>query len=101
MSFSASGMKPPGLASAAPAPAIAAIGAVARPLILSIIPFIWSGFGGRRDLLTTQARITTAKTTSTTATHVLGEDGVFDAATSPSTKAAATPIASVAVSAPR
>jgi hypothetical protein len=99
MSFRASGRKPPGFASAAPAPATAAIEAVARPLIRSLIPCSLAGFGGRLSAFSTHARIATAATTSSTATQLFGVES-FDAATSPITNAAATPIASVAVRAP-
>ena len=99
--LSAIGMKPPGLASAAPAPTIAIAGDDATRPIWSIMPAARSGFGGRRRRRITQAAISTAATTSTIATHVFGVDGWSEAAASPRTNAAATPTASVAPSAPR
>ena len=61
----------------------------------------FSGSFGRRRTRITQTTRNTAAITSTTATQVFGLDGVSDAATSPIKKAAATPTASVAPSAPR
>src|SRR3954447_26705323 len=101
MFLRAGGMNPRGFARAAPAPAIAATEAVASPLIFSIIAVALAGFGGRREITATQPRMAPAATRSTIATQVFGDDGVFEAAASPRTKAATTPIRSVAESAPR
>jgi hypothetical protein len=53
MSFSASGMKPPGFARMAPAPTIAITGDEANLLIRSIIAAIRSGSRGRLNACTT------------------------------------------------
>jgi hypothetical protein len=100
MSFIASGMKPPGFASVAPAATIAIHGDEAIVLILSTM--LWARFGsrGRRRNRTTANTRRTAAMMSTTATQGLGYD-VVEAALLPSTKAARTPTASVALSAPR
>ena len=99
ISLRASGMKPPGLASIAPAPTIAAAGDDATVLIFAIIPAALSGSAGRRSSRTANTSTSAPATTSTIATHVLGVE-LFDAAASPSTNAATTPTASVAPSAP-
>jgi hypothetical protein len=56
--------------------------------------------GGRRRTPTIQTMSKTAATMSTIATHVLGCDGVLEAATSLITNAATIPITSVALRAP-
>src|SRR5262249_42038503 len=98
--FNAIGMKPPGLASVAPAAKIATAGDDATLLICSMAAAMRAGLGGWRARFTTNATSTTASTTSMIATHVFGVD-VSEAATSPITKAATTPINNVAVSAPK
>src|SRR4051794_39213150 len=100
MLLSASGMNPPGFASAAPAPTTAIAGDAATRPIWLIAFSVRSGFAGRRRTLITQPARMTAATTSTIATQVFGVDGWSVEAASPSTNAAATPTASVAVSAP-
>ena len=101
MSFSAIGMKAPGFASAAPAPTTAITGESDTLEIWSTMAAVLCGLRGRRSTRATQARRNTAAAMSTIATQVFGLDGSEDAAASPSTKAATTPIPSVAISAPR
>ena len=48
IAFSASGMKPPGFASTAPAPTIAITGDEATLLICATMPSIFAWSGGRR-----------------------------------------------------
>src|SRR5271165_1517936 len=100
ISFIASGMKPPGFASAAPAATIAIHGDEAILLIWSIMPWARFGSRGRRRNRTPKTTRTTAATMSITATQGLGYD-VAEAALLPSAKAARTPTASVALRAPR
>ena len=76
ISFSANGMNPPGLASVAPAAAIAIADEDAIPLICSIIRSARPGSGGRRAARATNASTAAPAATSTTATHVLGSAGV-------------------------
>ena len=101
MSFSAIGMNAPGLASAAPAPRIATTGDEATFCICAIMLAVRFVFGGRRSTQTTSTSSPSASSTSSTDTHVFGVLGVREAAAFPSTKAATTPIPSVAPSAPR
>ena len=101
MSLSAIGMKAPGFASAAPAPRTATAGEDATLPIFWTASEIFFGSAGRRMTRTTQKRRSRPKTTSRIDTHVFGLLGVSDAAASPNTKAAMTPIPSVAVKAPR
>ena len=101
MSFSAIGMKAPGLASAAPAPRIATARDEETFSICAIMPAVRAGLGGRRIVRTTRKSRATAAITSTTATHVFGVLGVCDAATLPMTNAATIPIPSVAPRAPK
>src|SRR4051794_22704811 len=101
MFFSAIGMKAPGFARAAPAPMTATAGDDATFPILSTALATLAGSAGRRKAHTTQTRGERARVTARTATQVFGELGVSDAAAFPSTKAAMTPIPSVAVNAPR
>ncbi len=100
ISFSASGMKPPALPSAAPAPTIAIAGDSATLPICAIVSAVRLGSRGRRTARSVNASIPTPATTSTTATHVFGLSGCEEWATSPTTKAATRPIARVAPSAP-
>ena len=101
MSFNAIGMNAPGLASAAPAPTTATTGDEATFCICASMLSVRFVFGGRRRTTTTNTSSARASTTSSTATHVFGVLGVLEAAAFPSTKAATTPIPSVAPSAPR
>ena len=100
MAFMAIGMKPPGFASAAPAPTIAIHGDEAILLIWSTM--LWARFGsrGRRRNRTMKNTRKRAATMSITATQGFGYE-VVEAALLPSTKAARTPTASVAPRAPR
>ena len=93
-------MKAPGFASTAPAPMTATAGDAATLVIWAVMLFVLAAFGGRRRTTATHTSSSTPATTSKTATQVFGVDEC-DAALSPRTKAAATPTASVAVSAPR
>ena len=94
-------MNTPGFASRAPAPKIATAGDDATLLILSIMAASFSGFTGLRRRRTTQMSSRIPPTMSMTATQVFGVDLLWEAAAFPSTKAAATPTASVATRAPR
>lgn len=100
MSFIASGMKPPGFASVAPAATTAIHGDEAILLIWSTM--LWARFGsrGRRRNRTMKNTMRRAATMSITATQGLGYD-VVEAALLASTKAARTPTASVTLRAPR
>ena len=98
--FSAIGMKPPGLASVAPAATIAIHGADATEPIFSIIAASFFGSSGLRIFVATQNSSSAASTMSRIATHVFGDDGVDDAAKLPSTNAARIPIETVAMNAP-
>jgi len=93
-------MKPPALASTAPAPTIAIAGDEATALMRAIIAAVLSGSTGRRRNRRTKTTKNAPATTFTTITQVFGVDEP-DAAESPSTKAAATPMANIALSAPR
>ena len=98
--FSAIGMKPPGFASAAPAPTMAIAGDDASLPIWSIMLCSFFGSTGLRNSRRTQTSSTMPATTSMIATHVFGLDGVLEAATFPRTNAARIPIETVAVKAP-
>ena len=101
MSFSAIGMKPPGLASAAPAPTTAIAGEEASPLTLSTICFSLSGLIGLRASRAAKNTASAPRTRSRIATQVFGcELPGGAAATSSSTNAATTPTSSVAPKAP-
>jgi hypothetical protein len=101
MVFRANGINTPGFARTAPAPRIAIAGDAATLPIRWIMLASFSGLVGRRRSRTTQTSSRTPPMTSMTATHVFGVDLLCEAAASPSTNAAATPIARVATSAPR
>ncbi len=101
IAFRASGMKPPGFASTAPAPTIAITGDEATLLMRSTMLSIFAGSGGRRSSRQPKPATSTAATMSNTLTHVFWPEVEDGAAALPSTKAARTPIASVAVNAPR
>ncbi len=70
-------------------------------LICATIASSFFGLRGRRSLAATQASSRAPAAMSNQQTQVFGLDGLDEAATSPSTNAAATPTANVAVSAPR
>lgn len=93
-------MKPPGLASIAPAPTIAIARDEATSPMRCTMASVRRESGGRRKARTTKPMISAAATTSTIATQVFGVDGCEDAAASPRTNAARTPTASVALKAP-
>jgi hypothetical protein len=93
-------MKPPGFASVAPAATIAIHGDEAILLIWSTMLWARFGFRGRRRNRTLKNTRRTAAMMSITATQGFGYE-VVEAALLPSTKAARSPIASVALRAPR
>ena len=101
MSFRAMGMKPPGFASAAPAPTITIAGDDAILLICPNIASARFGSRGRRTSRSTQISKSAPAKMSKIATHVFGVDVWWEAALFPRTKAATMPTASVAPIAPR
>ena len=101
MFFSAIGMKPPGFASAAPAPTTAIAGESATRSICAIMLAARFGSRGRRSRRIVHTSSAAPRTTSSMATQVFGLEGCDDAAAFPSTNAASTPIPIVAPNAPR
>jgi hypothetical protein len=102
MSLRAIGTNPPGFASVAPAATIAIAGEDEILLIFSIASAVRLGSRRRRSARTTYRSTNTPTSTSKIATHVAGVLELFEeAAASPSTKAATTPMINVTPNAPR